>query len=120
MKLVRENINFERGIDPKKSLGLGKKSMYDTDPEILKDDIIFLINKLGFSSEADHTMVNKSFLPEIWIYIDTRILKNKEILIFKNKVMDFIKKYTNYEIISFRKTHTGHQTPPTWLLQIEN
>ena len=120
MKLVRENINFRRGLEPSKSLGLGKKSMYDKDTDVLKDDLISLINELGFEEKEDYTIVNRSFLPEIWIYIDTRILKNKEVHIFKNKIRDFIKNDTNYEIVSFRKTHTGRQGTPTWLLQIEN
>lgn len=55
MKLVRENINFERGIDPKESMRLGNQKL-----QSIKKDFRFLesiINniklpddKLGFSS----------------------------------------------------------------------
>ena len=46
MKIVRENINFERGADPRKTLGL-------------TSDIMDLVNNKKFENERFHPNVYK-------------------------------------------------------------
>jgi hypothetical protein len=66
MKIVKENINFERGQEPKKSMGIGKESLYS------KQQIFNKLEKVGIpfyhsSNEKEEKYLMDQYLKNIYI-----------------------------------------------------
>ncbi len=96
MNIVREHINFERGLDPKKAMDIGKSKL---DREIIENtDWAINLEKHGFIWEIVELMRNYGGFP---------------ILILKNKSQDS----WNYRAVSKVGIFGEYQNTPAAALQ---
>ena len=77
MKLVKEHINFERGLDPKKSMGTGKYAEQNLVEKLLKQlKADFQLDKnddryLGFINVYEDGFMDQDSKDAFKIFVDT-------------------------------------------------
>jgi len=67
MKLVRENISFQRGVDPKTSLSIGRKALIDEWFKTWAPDVYYTIDSnlnIEVKGSLDLSEKNVDILPE--------------------------------------------------------